>query len=209
MSDANDDWHALMQGVRSGDNDACHDFWNQYGPSLERVAQRHLSSGMRRRVGPETVMLSACRTFFRRAQGGEFELPDSEALWRLLCAITVNKVRMKSRHHLRKKRGLDAEVHPETMPDVAGSSTPALDDLAFQEQLEVLIAKFDEEEAQVLDLKLQQYTNDEIAEQLECSERTVRRMMKRIQSQLGAIFDSDCENQASVRFTKALPDDQA
>ena len=158
---------------------------------IERVAKRQLSSGMMRRVGPESVMLSACRTFFRRAQAGEFDLPDTEALWRLLCAITVNKVRMKARYHNQQKRGLNAEVHPEIMPDVAGQTADPAADLEFEEELQSLLGQFEGEEQQVLELKLEQLSNAEIAEQMKCSERTVRRMMNRIQTRLDAMFEPD------------------
>src|SRR5207253_4315479 len=84
----------------------------QYGALLHRLADKHLPRGLRRRGGAEDVVQSACRTFLRRAQGGEFQLGDSEDLWRLLCAITLTKVREQARFHLRKKRGLDQEVGP-------------------------------------------------------------------------------------------------
>jgi hypothetical protein len=53
---------------------------------------------------------SACFTFLRRVRGGEFQLEDSEGLWRLLCAITLAKVHKQTRFHLRQKRGLGQEV---------------------------------------------------------------------------------------------------
>jgi len=56
--------------------------------------------------GPEDLVQSACRTFLRRAQIGQFRLADSEELWRLLCAITLTKVREQTRFHMRQKRGL-------------------------------------------------------------------------------------------------------
>ena len=54
----------------------------------------------------------------------------------------------------------------------------------FTDQFEQILSLLDEEERQILDLKLQDYTHEEIAEKLGTSERTVRRIMKRIQSRL-------------------------
>lgn len=179
----------LILGVRNGDNVACHEFWGIYGPLIERVAQRHLSGDIRRRVGPETVTLSACRTFFRRAQLGEFELSDADGLWRLLCAITVNKVRTKARHHRRQKRNYQDEVPVDAQPEIHRKQSTPDEEAEFNDELEHLIDQFDEDEREVLDLKLQHFTNEQIAESLECSERTVRRMMKRIQSKIGEMFD--------------------
>src|SRR5436305_1791131 len=102
-------WQPWIQRFRAGDPEVVRQFWDQYGPLLHRVAAKHLEGRLRRRVGPEDVVQSACRTFFRRAQGGQFELDDSEGLWRLLCAITLTKIREQARYHMRQKRGLDQE----------------------------------------------------------------------------------------------------
>ena len=188
-SNGDDDWNKLMAGVRAGDSESCDRFWREYGPMIERVASKNLSTALQRRVGPETVMLSACRTFFRRAQEGEFDLPDADSLWRLLCAITVNKARMKARFHNSSKRSLAAEVHPEQMPDAAAAAPTPEEEVAFAEQLELLMQQFNEEESLVLEMKLQQASQQEIADKLGCSGRTVRRMLQRIQMRMTAMWE--------------------
>jgi RNA polymerase sigma factor (sigma-70 family) len=152
---------------------------------------------MRRRVGPEDIVQSACRTFLRRAQAGEFQLADSEALWRLLCAITLTKVREQVRFHQRHKRGLDLEIPLDAGSAQSGAERwePAAPGLspdeaaAFADQLQQLMASLDDEERQLVDMKLQQYTNEEVAARLGCSERTVRRLLKRVQSRLERAFE--------------------
>jgi len=197
MPDANDSWSQLIAGLRQGDARITSDFCRQYGEPLEKIAAKHLPAGLRRRLGPEDVVQSVCRTFFRRAREGQFELDDSEGLWRLLCAITLTKVREQARYHLRQKRGVQREV-PLTPPGLGdslpsiGPSDPAVSPAqaaAFTEQFQQLIAGLDDEERQLVDLKLQQCTNEEAAEKLGCSERTVRRLMKRIQSRLERVFE--------------------
>jgi RNA polymerase sigma factor (sigma-70 family) len=192
-----DQWRQLIEGLRAGDRQAARMFWEQYGQALHRVAEKHLGAAVRRRIGPEDVVQSACRTFLRRAQGGEFQLPDSEALWSLLCVITLTKVREQTRYHLRQKRGLAQEVHG--LGDAGDASDPALNAAApgptpaeaaeFADQLEQVLASLDEEERRVVDLKLQEYTHEEVAERLGCSERTVRRVFKRVQARLARAFD--------------------
>ena len=66
------DWHAWMVRLVEADTDAEQQFWNLYGDRLQRLASQHLSSGLRRRVGAEDVVQSACRTFLRRVQEGQF-----------------------------------------------------------------------------------------------------------------------------------------
>ncbi|MEM7473377.1 MAG: ECF-type sigma factor [Planctomycetota bacterium] len=185
-------WLELVHGVRDGDSRSCHDFWNRFGPMIERVAKHRLSPAMQRRVGPESISLSVCRSFFRRAQEGKFELEDEDAVWRLLCAITVNKTRMKARFHLNQKRGLQVESRPENFESQFPDSQPdPADEVEFSDQLEVLMQSFNREEASVLEMKLQRYTHEEIAKKLDVSERTVRRMNKRIQARLSFLLNEN------------------
>ena len=197
MSQEEEVWQRQLQGLRDGDPEVVRVFWEQYGEMLHRLAEKHLGGGLRRRVGPEDVVQSVCRTFFRRARGGEFRFSDSDDLWRLLCVITLNKVRELDRFHRRQKRGLDQEVQAawESGDSTPGEPPPAApgpspDDLAaFADQFQQLIASLDEEEQQVVDLKLQDCTNDEVADRLGCSERTVRRVLKRVQARLAQVFE--------------------
>ncbi len=69
----------------------------------------------------------------------------------------------------------------------ASGPTPA-EAVAFTDQFQQLMAALDDEEQRLVDLKLQQYTNDEAAERLGCSERTVRRLLKRVRSRLERAF---------------------
>ena len=68
-----DEWQSWMVQLAEGNPEAEHEFWNLYGERLQRLASQNLSSGLRRRVGAEDVVQSACRTFLRRAQDGQFE----------------------------------------------------------------------------------------------------------------------------------------
>ncbi len=190
MIPGEDELSRMISGLRVGDPQIQMEFWNRYGPLLQQTADRNLGQGMRRRFGPEDVAQSVCRTFFRRVQGGEFQLEETDALWSLLCAITLTKLREKARFHLRQKRGLQYE---ETVPEggendsglaiQSNAPTPA-ESAEFADLLETVLAELDEEERQVLQLKLQDFTHEEVAQQLKCSERTVRRLLKRVQAQL-------------------------
>ena len=70
--------------------------------------------------------------------------------------------------------------------DVAPSPADAA---AFADQFRMVIESLDEEEQQLVCLKLDDCTNDQVAEKLGCSERTVRRLMKEIQARLSKVLD--------------------
>lgn len=196
MTTEDEHWQALIQGLRDGDGQVLQSFCARYGQRLHRIAEAHMPARLQRRVGPEDIAQSACRTFLRRARDGQFRLQDSEQLWSLLCAITLTKLREQARFHLRKKRGLDKEVELGAAESSASASAfhPAAPDpspaeaAAFAVELQHVLEALEDEERQIVELKLQEYTNDEIAERLGCSERTVRRIVKTVQSKLTRAF---------------------
>lgn len=193
----NDQWDLMINGLRDGDQQACSDFWHKYGPMLQGVAQKQLSERLQRRVGSDDVVQSACRTFFRRVSSGQFELPDADALWRLMCAITLTKARRAARDHSRLKRGMASEQYLDASPEdsvgkrmeLPGNEQTPLDAAEFSDQMDKLLSNLSPQECQVLDLKLQHHTNDEIAAQMNCSERTVRRLTNQIRTRWGALFE--------------------
>lgn len=195
-TDEPQDW---LAGFLQGDSGLLEDFWRQYGPMLERVAARHIGDRLRTKLGPEDVVQSACRTFFRRAKAGEFRLEDAEALWRLLCAITVTKVKEQSRFHARKKRSMDREVSASTsdgddMPLPSGGPAPEAE-VDFADHFEKLLESLDEEERRIVNFKLQDLTHDQVAERMGISERTVRRLFKQLQRKLSTALGTPAESE--------------
>lgn len=193
------EWQRLIRGLRDGDGPVVQDFYLQYGRGLHRIAQRRLASGLRRRVDASDVVQSVFRTFFRRANDGQFSLPDSRRLWSLLCAITLTKVREKARFHLRQKRNIGRELHMDAAATEDGAArfkpadpglSPA-DAVEFADQFERLLESLDAEERRIVDLKLQDCTNEEAAESLGISERTVRRILTRMRGRLEHAFETE------------------
>lgn len=149
----------MIAGLREGDLQIQLEFWMQYGLVLERIAAKN-----RRLFGPEDVAQAVCRTFFRRSQGGEQQRTKSEALWSLLCAITLTK--------LQQKRRLEPLV------------PFAADATEFSAIMETVLASLDDVERQLVELKLQDFTDEEVASQMGGSERTVGLLLKRVQGRL-------------------------
>jgi RNA polymerase sigma factor (sigma-70 family) len=136
-------------------------------------------------VDEEDIALGALNSFFGRIQRGQFpELQDRTGLWPLLVTITARKA----------INALDRER-------AARRSPTRLDDLANVEQLigsepsPSFAAEVADEVRRLFDLlsadtlrtvarlKLEGYTNSEIAELLEVTERTVFRKLDRIRSE--------------------------
>jgi RNA polymerase sigma factor (sigma-70 family) len=189
-------WRRWIDRLSDGDEEVIGEFWREYSGRLQGLAAQHLKIGLRQRVDPEDVVQSACRTFLRRLQAGDFELAGAENLWRLLCVITLAKVRAQARFHQRGKRSIENEQRLDGNPEESRSPGfqavergPSPDEAAaFADQLDNLLARLDEEERQVVQLKLEDRTNDEIAQAMQCSERTVRRILNRVRSRLRSML---------------------
>lgn len=201
MTDAEHDSAAWIRELVAGNDQVVREFVERYGPSLERIAAGRMTPGLKRRVGPDDILQSVCRTFVRRARAGEFTLPDSEQLWRLLCAITLTKVRQHARFHFTPKRNL---AHEEDIALVAGRGaaagrepvdpSPTPEEAAeFADGLGHLVDSLGAEEGQIVRLKLEGYSHAEIADQLGCAERTIGRLLKNVKVRLESILqDSGC-----------------
>jgi RNA polymerase sigma-70 factor (ECF subfamily) len=193
MADENSEWQSWVRRLACGDDEVVNEFWGQYGDRLQGLAAKFLTSKLYRREGPEDVVQSVCRTFLRRAKEGQFELADRDSLWRLLCAITVAKVREKARYHGRQRRSFERERPLDgsrvgAVPVEAFEPTPA-EAAEFADELRGLLDEMDEEEREVVLLRIEEYTYPEIAERLGRSKRTVRRILKRVQSRLQRMLE--------------------
>lgn len=188
-------WQAFIKGLAEGSVTAQEQFWERYGKRLDLVTRKHFPPGLNRRLAPEDIVQSTCRSFFTRIVAGKLEVSDRDSLWGLLCAITLNKTRMKQRYHLAQRRALNREQDVQLVSRTDGegasyepaSSAQAPDEaVIFAEQLERVMDMLDATEKQILQLKLDNYRNEEIAAKVNRSDRTVRRVVERLQEKLAA-----------------------
>jgi RNA polymerase sigma factor (sigma-70 family) len=185
------DWQRLIHGLRHGDAQAGFEFWQRYGPTLQRLAHKHLAVWLQRRLDPEDIVQSACRSFLRHLQGGEYQLADEQGLLALLSAITLNKVLIKSRFHRAKRRDVLREEHTPAVGSRAESLEVAAPDAspdeaaAFAEHFQEFLSGLHDEERRIIDLRLQGQSNTEIAVTLHRTHRWVRKLVERMRDRWG------------------------
>lgn len=183
---------AWLDDLAEGKPTAVEEFWEKYGDSLQRVAERQIAGWLRQRVDPEDVVQSACRTFFRRAGDGKFSIENKDELWKLLLTITLNKVRMQARFHTRNRRSVSKE---QAIPEEANLQPAewdhAIENVEIQDMLDAAFAGKEGERREVLEMWLEGKTQKEIASDIGCSERTVRRIQDRIRKDLEGYLTAD------------------
>jgi DNA-directed RNA polymerase specialized sigma24 family protein len=176
--------------------------WGRYFKELLVLARNHLSARIRCREDEEDVLQSMYKSFCSRQRRGDFDLTNRDELWNLLVRITLRKARNTANRHLQQKRDVrreDAEMAadrsngdpPGTILDEIDSDGPtpaeaALLNEALERRFQMLK---DPGLHQIAVWKLEGYTNAEIAEQLECTLRTVERKLERIRAYWGSSDD--------------------
>ncbi|TWT97353.1 RNA polymerase sigma factor [Neorhodopirellula pilleata] len=185
----------LLQRWRDGDEQAAELIFIRYVNRLAGLARSRLSEKMQRRIDPDDVVQSVYRSFFRQARDGDYRLERSGDLWRLLAGITINKTLGQVEYHRAAKRSIDGETEDlgdtasRQMPPTMMAREPTIEEaLMLSDEIEALMKPLSPIERQCLELRLQDLSTTEIAVAIECSPRTVRRMLERIKEQLASRF---------------------
>jgi DNA-directed RNA polymerase specialized sigma24 family protein len=182
----------LLCELKAGGQAAQQELWNRYFARLVRLARTMLRTSARRAADEEDAALSAMNAFFRGVHEGRFPtLDDRTNLWPLLVRITAHPTAQQSHRESRKKRG-GGRVRGESALNWNQSQVNAIEaivgdeptpELAVQvaEQCDVLLRLLtDDSQRTVARLKLEGYTNQEIAKKIDRAERTVEWKLKLI-----------------------------
>jgi len=167
--------------LKAGDVAGAQPLWERYFQRLVGLARKKLR-GNKPRLGDEhDIALSAFDSFCRAAEQGRFpRLSDRKDLWRILVMLTARKALALMKHEGRKKRRGDAATVADVEQIIGPMPSP---EFAAQmaEDFQVLPNKLEDYELRHLALlKLEGWTNAEIATKLECVLRTVERKLSLI-----------------------------
>ena len=172
----------IVARLALGDSAAEQAVFDRYLKRLTMLARGRLSRKLAARLDAEDVVMSAYRSFFVGARLGRYQLTHGGDLWRLLVEITLHKLYRQTAHHSAQRRSVGRESHvaeSQELGALAFSRAPTPEEVAAaSEQLENVLLQLPQLGRRVLELRLQGERLDEIATALNCSERTVRRMLK-------------------------------
>lgn len=174
--------------------EAAEKLWEAYYAQLVRLARRKLAGAQRRVADEEDVALAAFHSFCRGIKQGRFpRLDDRDDLWQVLVMLTARKAIDQKQLEQRQKRG-GGRVRGESaftrsdrtdagIADVIGDEpTPEFAALIAEEFDRLLHRLGDDTLCKLATLKLEGYSNAEIAERLGCGLRTVERKLSRIRA---------------------------
>jgi DNA-directed RNA polymerase specialized sigma24 family protein len=178
--------------LKTGDADvAQQEIWGRYFRRLTSLAKLKLGDAPRSAEDEEDVALSALGSFFFGFAEDRFpQLADRHNLWSLLAKITACKAINQRKRQLAYKRGGGAVQSEATvagdddMQRTAQLVELVADDLtpefiaAINEECQLLMNGLpDEQFRRIARMKLEGYTNTEIAADLGVVERTIERKL--------------------------------
>ena len=187
----------LLKRCRSGDQAAAEELHRRYAQRLCDLAERQIDLRLRQRISPEDIVQSAFRTFFRRAERGEFQIDHSGALWRLLVRITLNKIHRQRERHRAGKRDVNAEVPPDggqLLAKQAARNPTSEDAVCLLDELDFLFGGMKPLEVEIAQLCFQGHSTSEIAQRVNRSRTTVRRVLNRVGHRLSDRLKEDAGN---------------
>jgi RNA polymerase sigma factor (sigma-70 family) len=183
--------------LQEGERQAAYKIWQRYYPLLLKLARKQLGTVPTRMADAEDVVQEAFSCFFQALEEGRYpDLRDRDDLWHVLLMITRNKAVNYIEHEQRDKRNWKRTLlHSEMDSDkllfqelLQGREPDPAEVAEVADRLEWLLTALPESLVQMARLKMEGYTNAEIATRLDCAESTVERRMIRVRRHLEAHY---------------------
>ncbi len=173
-----------LDALKAHQEGAAQELWNRYFALLVSVARRHLH-GLGTDVDEEDVALSALKSAMLGVQNNRFpDLTDRTGLWPLLVTITARKAINELKRQRTQKRDRACELPMVDEQLIAGRDPSPEFALQIADAIQTLVHTLGDDTLQTIaKRKLEGYTNEDIAKELNVSARTVVRKLARIRQE--------------------------
>jgi RNA polymerase sigma factor (sigma-70 family) len=195
-----------IEGLRAGNNEATQKIWERFIQRLVQLANRKLSSTPRSSADGEDVVQQAFSEFFMQVQEGRFpKLHDRDDLWQILAMLVDRRAKDQIRRQTTQRAGGGKVINvtgaqndkaaPDPILSMPSRSPNVHEAMEFVDTLREHLTLLTEEQQEVALLKLQGYSNKEIAVEITSNERsislrTVERTLGRIRSHWEDVWDT-------------------
>jgi len=185
----------LITQLKAGaEPQAAQALWARYFDRLASLARRRLCERTRRVADEEDVALSAFDSFFRGVADGRFpRLNDRDDLWQVLVMITERKAIDRVRRATAEKRGggevrgdsafqpVDGSGWTTGLAQIAGIEPDPTFAAMFADECQRLLGRLrDPLLSQLVLMKLEGFSNEEIAARIGRTVRSVQRKLETI-----------------------------
>ncbi len=188
----------LVKRWRNGDESAATELHDKYLAKLVEFAKQHLNEKFRKRIDAQDLVQSIYRSVFRVTRERSIEFTDDTGFWKWLATLALNKTynRVKyleagSRNPSREGgRAEDASLRAIS----AGRyrSMPSSEEVVeLADLLETILKALEPTDQQILQFRIEGFTQQEIAERLNVDPRTVRRRLESIRERVREISEAE------------------
>jgi RNA polymerase sigma-70 factor, ECF subfamily len=185
LTEASD--RTLLLLYREGKQDAALELFQRYSHQLRALAHAQLSANLARRVEVDDIVQSVFGSFFRGVSKSLYDLPLGEELWKLLLVIALHKIRNQGTYHQADKRDVRRTVSMDETIEATRSDDSAAK--AFlQLVVEEALTQLSPNQRQMVELRLEGFTVEEIAVKTKRAKRTVERLLQQARAKLGKLL---------------------
>lgn len=178
---------SLLTGILTGSESAATEVFARYSPRLLSVARSRLSGMLSSRVDPDDIVQSTFKSFFRRASHGSYMVPESGDLFNLLIVIAMRKVNARSDYHQAARRDIRRSKSSSELDQAWDNDEQPLRELCLT--IEEICDGLSTTQKQIIALRLEGYSVDEVAQKSDRSKRTVERELQNFRKCLSRYFD--------------------
>lgn len=179
---------SLLRLVRTGEGEAATRLYERYAERLRELAGNQIGRKLSAKLEPDDVVQSVFRTFFRRVVDGQYEVPDGKEIWGLILVIALHKVRAAAVYHAASKR----DIHRTHTLFAEHANLAAPDEgLLLKTLVAELASQLSETQQQIITMRVEGFSADEIAKSVGRSKRTVERVLQQFRTKLMAEIEKD------------------
>lgn len=179
----------LLEQFRNGDTNASTVLYLKYADRLLGLTHKKSSAELARQVDAEDIVQSVFRTFFRRVEDGQYEVPEGQDIWKLLLVIALNKLRTTATYHRAAKR--DTRRTVSGMTSLENVSNRRENDeqayLSLKMVIDDVMSGMLEVNQLIVKLRIEGFEVSEIAEKTRRSKRTVERVLQEFRQRLSQL----------------------
>jgi RNA polymerase sigma-70 factor (ECF subfamily) len=186
------DFPDFIRRIRAGDERAAEELVRKYEPLIRREVRLHLEDRrLYRLFDSMDICQSVLASFFVRTAAGQYDLERPEQLLKLLVTMARNKLASAARrqHCQRRDNRRAEEDKPAALQAVAAASPSPSEELAGKELLERVRRALSAEEKQLVELRGQDLTWDDIAAKVggtaQARRMQLTRALERVAQQIG------------------------
>lgn len=181
---------SLIRRLRTGSQDAATQLYLRYAKRLHLLSQARCSPDLAARVDADDIVQSVFRTFFRRAEKGEYDVPDGEDLWKLFLVIGLNKIQSTGAFHRAAKRNVRASVGSDGL-EHASEETDETSLSILQMSIDEVLDKLPPSHRDIIHLRIEGHEVAEIAARIGRSKRSVERILQEFRKQSAELIHAE------------------